>query len=138
MGITSKTFMTTTTVFFLKSMIRLNVSRDTSCPTLYLAHMSQYGDVLRDTISHPEVNVFFISCPLWQYSPTSANINTLLRRKRPIILVMRKIFEKYLFSHERELWVDVEKFQSHEWWYNHQFYYDDRGQMILLHKPSNV
>ena len=51
--------MTTTTVFFLKSMIRLNVSRDTSCPTLYLAHMSQYGDVLRDTISLPEVNVFF-------------------------------------------------------------------------------
>ena len=39
-------------------MIRLNVSRDTSCPTLYLAHMSQYGDVLRDTISLPEVNVF--------------------------------------------------------------------------------
>ena len=50
--------MTTTTVFFLKSMIRLNVSRDTSCPTLYLAHMSQYRDVLRDTISLPEVNVF--------------------------------------------------------------------------------
>ena len=87
-----------------------------------------------DTISFHEMNSHIHMSIHWQihiHSHTCKHQYMIVEEKT-YYFIWSWILRHTSFSYERELWIDVEKFQSHQGSYNHQLYFDDHSSYDIL------